>query len=65
MLPGGGDGGAVLAVGEVVELGPVFAQQGEQRVPVEGRKIADGADAEPAEGPVGRPAHIQQVGAAV
>ena len=59
VLPGGGDRGVVLAVGEVVELDPVFAQQGEQSVPVEGRQIADGADAEPSEGPVGRPAHIQ------
>ena len=57
-----GPNGTVLqAVGVVVELGPVLAHQGLQRLPWEGRQLADGFHPVLSQQLLGGAAHPQQV----
>ena len=57
----GPDGTVLQAVGIVVELGPVLAHQGLQRLPWEGRQLADGFHPVLSQQLLGGAAHPQQV----
>ena len=62
ILSGGGDRGAVLPAGKVVELNAIFPQKLEQLLTVKGGQIANGAYSKLLEGLRRRSSYIKKVG---